>query len=108
VRLRERFGPGANAEIDVHGGAGVEQWVAESKWFHGRKVGVKEIKKLLKKAEIVQRHREADLVRVWFFGHDGLTKKAEVLMQEKGVFCSTRADLDELLEYVNLRRLPTL
>jgi hypothetical protein len=71
-------------------------------------VGVKEIKKRLKKAEIVQLHREADLVRVWFFGHDGLTKKAEVLMQEKGVFCSTRADLDELLEYVNLRRLPTL
>ena len=37
VRLRERLGPGKNSEMDVHGGAGAEQWVAESKWRAGRK-----------------------------------------------------------------------
>jgi len=108
VRLRERLGPGAGAEIDVHGGADIEQWVAESKWFSGRKVGIAEIKEVLFKAEIVREDRNAQWVRVWFFGHDGFTKEAVDLMQEKEVLWSTRADLDELLEYVNLRRLPKL
>jgi hypothetical protein len=38
VRLRERFGPGAETEIDLHAAAGIEQWVAESKWRSQRKV----------------------------------------------------------------------
>ncbi|MEK8016342.1 MAG: hypothetical protein VSS75_005690 [Candidatus Parabeggiatoa sp.] len=108
VRLRERLGPGMGAEIDVHGAAGIEQWVAESKWYQGRKVGLSEIQKLLDKASIVIRNRETDFVRVWFFGHDGFTKEAEKFMQEQGIFWSTRADLDKLLDYVKLRRLPTL
>jgi len=106
VRLREQLGPGAGSEIDVHGGAGIEQWVAESKWLSDRKVGISLIKKLLDKAEMVKKDREADWVRVWFFSHEGFTNEAEKFMQEKGIFWSTRADLDELLEYVNLRRLP--
>jgi len=107
VRLRERLGPGLACEMDVHGGAGAEQWVAESKWIAGRKVGVKEVNQLLDKAEIVRKDRDADIVRAWFFGHDGFTKDAETLMLEKGVFWSTREDLDGLLDYVKLRRLPT-
>ncbi len=107
VRLRERLGPGLGCEMDVHGGAGAEQWVAESKWIAGRKVGVKEVNQLLDKAEIVRKDRDADIVRAWFFGHDGFTKDAETLMLGKGVFWSTREDLDGLLDYVKLRRLPT-
>jgi hypothetical protein len=38
--------------------------------------------------------------------HDGFT--AEALKQERGVFWSTAADLDALLEHVGLRRLPEL
>lgn len=108
VRLRERLGPGAGIEIDVHGGAGIEQWVAESKWVEDRKVGVKDIKELLQKAKIVKKDRNAKVVRTWFFGHDGFTPKAKDLMQEHGMFWSTRKELDELLEYVKLRRLPKL
>jgi hypothetical protein len=108
VRLRERLGPGDGCEMDVHGGAGAEQWVAESKWIAGRKVGIKEVNQLLDKAKMVQKDRDADLVRAWFFGHDGFTKEAETLMQEQGVFWSTREDLDGLLDYVKLRRLPSL
>ena len=108
VRLRERLGPGKNSEMDVHGGAGAEQWVAESKWVGGRKAGTKEIKILLEKAEIVRKDRNADIVRVWFFGHEGFTVEAKTLMKEQGVFWSTREDLDGLLDHVKLRRLPKL
>ncbi len=108
VRLRERLGPGDGCEMDVHGGAGAEQWVAESKWIAGRKVGIKEVNQLLDKAKMVQKDRDADLVRAWFFGHDGFTKEAETLMQEQDIFWSTREDLDGLLDYVKLRRLPSL
>jgi len=107
VRLREKLGPGVGTEIDVHGGAGVEQWVAESKWLQGRKVGVPAVKTLLNKAQVVKTDRDADFVRVWFFAHDGFTSDAEKLMRENGVFWSTRAELDGLLDYVKLRRLPT-
>jgi DNA-binding transcriptional MerR regulator len=106
VSLRERLGAGQNAEIDVHGAAGIEQWVAESKWVKD-KVGISEIQKLLDKAEMVRKHRNADIVRVWFFSYNGFTKDAENFMQDNDVLWSTRAELDELLEYVNLRKLPT-
>ncbi len=108
VRLRERLGPGAGTEIDVHGGAAIEQWVAESKWYHDRKVGVVEIKKLLEKAEVVKKDRQAELMRIWFFSYNGFTKEALEFMPQNRVFWSTKVELDELLEYVNLRRLPEL
>ncbi len=108
VRLRERLGPGMGAEIDVHAAAGIEQWVAESKWQQGRKVGLSEIQKLVDKASLVIRNRETDFVRVWFFSYEGFTNEAEDFMQKQGIFWSTHADLDKLLEYVKLRRLPTL
>jgi len=108
VGLRERLGAAEGMEIDVHGWAGAEQWVAESKWIAGRKVGVKEVNQLIDKAKMVQKERDADIVRAWFFSHDGFTKEAETLMQEQHIFWSTREDLDGLLDYVKLRRLPTL
>ena len=108
VGLRERLGGSAGAEIDIHGWAGIEQWVAESRWIIGRKMGVKEVNELLEKAELVRQDRDADLVRVWFFGHDGFTEEAYKLMEKKGVFWSTREDLDGLLKYVKLRKLPKL
>ncbi len=108
VRLRDKLGPGSGCEIDVHGGAGLEQWVGESKWIAGRKVGLKEIKTLLDKAEMVRKDRQAELVRVWFFGAEGFAPKAMTLIQEKGVLWSTKEDLDGLLDYVKLRRLPAL
>jgi len=57
---------------------------------------------------VVKKDREADLVRVWIFGNDGFTLEAEKFMSAKAVFWSTREDLDGLLEYVNLRRLPPI
>jgi len=108
IRLRERLGPGAGSEIDVHGGAGMEQWVAESKWQRGRKVGPGDIQKLLDKAEVVKRDRQAERMRIWFFSYEGFSEEALELMPKQGLLWSTKDDLDGLLDYVKLRRLPKL
>jgi len=106
LRLREKLGIGKDREIDLHGAAGIEHWVAESKWWRDRTVGISLVKKLLDKAEMVKKERNPDFVRVWFFAHNGFTQEAEIFMQEHKVFWSTRADLDKLLAHVGLRSLP--
>ena len=108
VRLRERLGSGLGKEIDIHGAAGIEHWVAESKWYQDRTVGVELVKKLLEKAEVVKKERTPDFVRVWFFAHNGFTKEAINFMQQQNVFWSNREDLDALLALVGLRTLPKL
>jgi hypothetical protein len=108
VRLRERLGSGTGVEIDVHAGAGGEQWVAESKWQQNHKASITDIRKLLDKAEIVKQDREAKLMRIWFFSYDGFAPKVLDFMSEHGVLWSTKEDLDGLLDYVKLRRLPKL
>nr|VFK71444.1 MAG: ATPase [Candidatus Kentron sp. UNK] len=107
VRLRERFGIGPDREVDLHGAAGLEHWVAESKWQRDRLVGIPPIEKLLEKAAMVKKECDPDFVRAWFFSHGGFTEEAEGFMQEKDVFWSTREDLDGLLDHVGLRRLPS-
>ncbi|VFN00675.1 MAG: hypothetical protein BECKG1743D_GA0114223_106181 [Candidatus Kentron sp. G] len=106
VHLRERFGIGPDREVDVHGAAGLEHWVAESKWYRDRLVGMAPIEKLLKKAEMVRKECTPDLVRIWFFSHSGFTEEAKDFMADKGVLWSTRAELDALLDHTGLRRLP--
>jgi len=107
VSLREQLGAGSNAEMDVHGAAGTEQWIAESKWHQERKVGPKEVQKLLDKAKFLRQYRKADLVRLWFFSYHGFTGEAQQLMKDNDVLWSTRQELDELLDWVKLRQLPT-
>ena len=108
VRLRERLGAGAETEIDLHGAAGIEQWVAESKWRSERKVSPTEVQQLLDKAQVVKLDRNADIMRLWFFSFDGFSPKALELMSEHGIYWSTQEDLNGLLDYVKLRRLPAL
>ncbi len=48
------------------------------------------------------------ILRLWFFAHDGFTENAEELMKEKGVLWSVRQDLDNLLKFVGLRQLPNI
>ena len=106
MTLRECFGIGPNREVDIHGAAGIEHWVAESKWHRDRPVGILAIEKLLEKADMVKQECDPDFVRVWFFSHGGFTQEAKAFMKEKGVLWSTREDLDGLLDHTGLRRLP--
>ncbi len=108
VRLRERLGAGAETEIDLHAAAGIEQWVGESKWRSQRKVSPSEVHQLLTKAEVVKLDREAEIMRLWFFSYEGFSQPAIDLMSEHGIFWSTGEDLNGLLDYFKLRRLPEL
>ncbi len=105
---RTRLGAAADMEIDVEAAAGKEMWICESKWWKGKKVGVKEVESLLYKGELLQKKEGPGLriLRLWFFAHDGFTQEAEELMTEKGVLRSNREDLDGLLSHAGLKRLP--
>ena len=107
---RVRLGAGIEKETDIYAAAGAEVWIGESKWWREKKVGRSEVETFLRKRELV---REAEgeglqVLRLWFFAHDGFTEEAEALMREKGVLWSTRQDLDNLLKSVGLRQLPDM
>jgi hypothetical protein len=110
VKLRTRLAGGKGMEIDVEGGAGKERWICESKWWSGRKAGRTEVESLLRKGEAVKEEagKGLQILRLWFFAHDGFTGEAEALMKEKGMLWSVREDLDGLLKSVGLRQLPEL
>jgi hypothetical protein len=107
---RVRLGAGAEKEIDIYAAAGAEVWIGESKWWQRRKVGRVEVETFLRKGEVVREAEGKDLqvLRLWFFAHDGFTEEAEALMKEKDMLWSVREDLDGLLEHVGLRCLPIL
>ena len=110
VKLRSRVGGGKGMEIDVEGGAGKERWICESKWWVGRKVSQAEVESLIRKGNIIKEAvgEGLQILRLWFFAHDGFTEDAEALMREKGVLWSARDNLDRLLESVGLRCLPNI
>ena len=82
--------------------------MAESKWRSQRKVSPTEVHQFLEKAQLVKLDRKAEIMRLWFFSYEGFSPKALELMSEHGIWWSTHADLNGLLDYVKLRRLPAL
>ncbi len=110
IDQRRKPGTGKKTEVDIYAAAGPEIWMAESKWWNGEKVGADVVRTLLRQAEIVRNRKKEVLktLRLWIFAHDGVTAPAEELMRQNGVLWSTRAELDELLQMVNLRTLPVL
>ena len=76
----------------------------------GAKSGVKVVRRLLEQGEEVRRREEAILrrLRLWLFAHDGVSGEAKRLLEQHGVLWSSRAELDGLLEAVQLRKLPLL
>ncbi len=110
IDQRHRPGAGPKMEIDIYAAAGKEVWLAESKWWNKRKVGMDVINNMLAQAEIVKEREGKHLktLRLWLFAHDGVTEEAEKRIQKKGILWSDRGDLDSLLEAVKLRKLPEL
>ncbi len=82
--------------------------MAESKWHSQRQASSTEVHQLLSKAQVVKLDRDAEIMRLWFFSYDGFSKPARDLMSEHGIFWSTQEDLNGLLDYLKLRRLPEL
>ncbi|MCP4691646.1 MAG: hypothetical protein GY859_26605 [Desulfobacterales bacterium] len=110
IDQRHRPGAGKKVEVDIHGGAGSEKWLAESKWWTKKKIGPDTVETLLEQADVVKEREGEDLetLRLWIFAYDGATGPAMELMKEHGVLWSTRAELDGLLETARLRKLPVL
>ncbi len=108
IRHRTRLGAAPDMEIDVEAAAGGEMWICESKWWRGRKAGVKEVESLLYKGRLLREKAGPGLetLRLWLFAHDGFSKEARELMAEKKVFWSDRKDLNGLLAYAGLKQLP--
>ncbi len=101
VRHRYRPGSGKGREIDVIGAAGPEQWVCQSKWVEGDKIGVSVLKGLVSQADTVQKDIDPQVLRMWLFAHDGLTSKSKAFAEEHGILWSSRRELDELLVYLD-------
>ncbi|MGE0087590.1 MAG: hypothetical protein AB7S75_24535 [Desulfococcaceae bacterium] len=108
IHHRVRLGAAADMEVDVYAAAGSEVWLCESKWWRGRKAGIKDAESLIKKGNQVRENmgERLEILRLWFFAHDGFTSEAEEFMTEKGVLWSNREDLNALLAHAGLKCLP--
>lgn len=105
VDSRVRLGSGPEQEIDILGAAGPVEWVCESKWSK-KKASKDVVELLISKARKQKERSKPDVVNIWLFSNDGLTKEAEHTASENGVLWSSREDLDKLLQYLGLRPLP--
>jgi hypothetical protein len=110
IQHRFRLGGGSGMEIDVYAAAGSELWIGESKWWKDRKAGLNDVKVLSKKAEQVRCFRGEGLktLRIWFFSYSDFTKEAHEFMQENDMLWSSQKELNDLLNYAGLRRLPEI
>lgn len=108
VRHRMILGSGRGREIDVVGAGGGYNWVCQSKWVKGKRVGVSAVRELLEQREIVRKDLDAITMSAWLFACEGLTPEAEKLADSEGVFWSDVHDFNGLLEHLGLRRLPEL
>ncbi|MBV7330912.1 hypothetical protein KFU94_22245 [Chloroflexi bacterium TSY] len=108
VNHRVRLKSGQGQEIDLLAAIGTEKWVCQSKWVTSRKIGTATLTELLNQAAAVEKEFEQQSVRVWLFAHEGLTQEAEELAREKNILWSNREQFDELLSYLDLRKLPEL
>ena len=83
-------------------------WVCQSKSVTSQKIGPAVLHKLMARAEAVWAEYDPISVRMWLFAHEGLTAEALALAQQEGILWSTREQLDELLTYLDLQKLPAL
>jgi hypothetical protein len=108
IEHRGRLGIGLGQEIDIYAAAGIEGWIAESKWWEGKKVGLSIVERLLEQAKQLKDRQELDILRIWLFAYYGVTEEAKTFMSEHDILWSDRTDLDALLTLAKLRTLPEL
>ncbi len=108
VRHRMTLGSGKGREIDVVGAGGGYNWVCQSKWVKGKKVGPSAVKELMEQREVVRKDLDAITMTAWLFACEGLTPEAEKLAEAEGILWSKIHDFNELLTHMGLRKLPDL
>ena len=72
------------------------------------KVGVEVIENMLKQKEIVNEQEGEYLTQIhlWLFACNGVTEKAQELINKHNILLSTKQELNYLLKFLNLRKLP--
>jgi len=107
IRQRNRLSIGKGMEIDIFAAGAEEVWLAESKWQE-TKVGVDVIENMLKQKEIVNEQEGEYLTQIhlWLFACNGVTANAQELINKHNILLSTKQELNNLLEFLNLRKLP--
>ncbi len=107
---RTRLGAGKDMELDIEAAAGSEIWIGESKWWKDRKAGIHDVEILMSKGDLFRRKEGPGLktLRIWFFSYSGFTEEAEEFIKENCILWSSKKELNDLLNYAGLRRLPEL
>jgi len=107
---RTRLGAGKDMELDIEAAAGSEIWIGESKWWKDRKAGIHDVEILMSKGDLFRRKEGPGLktLRIWFFSYSGFTQEAEEFIKENGILWSSKKELNDLLNYAGLRRLPEI
>jgi len=107
INQRHQIRMGKGMEIDIFAAGANEIWLAESKW-QDKKVGVDVIRNMLKQQEIIkeQEGQYLEKSQLWLFASNGVTKKAQELIDKHSILLSTKQELNRLLTYMNLRQLP--
>ncbi|MEM7537836.1 MAG: hypothetical protein AAF639_37040 [Chloroflexota bacterium] len=106
VNHRVRPRSGAGNDIDILASIGGHMWVCQSKWVVDRKMSVKVVQELLDQAAYIQTKDNPRILYKWLFAHNGLTDDALKLAEKENVFWSTREQLDNLMTFLGLRKLP--
>jgi len=83
--------PDGQIEVDVLA-EGDERWAVEVKW-RGKVAGEKELTALLQKARTLD-------ARPWFISRDGFTPAAQAYAAAHDILISSRADVEELEQYL--------
>jgi AAA+ ATPase superfamily predicted ATPase len=107
---RTRLGAGKDMELDIEAAAGSEIWIGESKWWKDRKAGIHDVEILMNKGDLFRRKEGPGLktLRIWFFSYSGFTEEAEEFIKENGILWSSKKELNDMLNYAGLRRLPEI
>jgi AAA+ ATPase superfamily predicted ATPase len=92
ARVAPYLSPDGQIEVDALAEGEALRWVVEIKW-RNRQSGLKEIQKLLHKAQSLQG-------QPWYISQAGFTDEAAAFARENGVFLSSRAEIEALAKRV--------
>ncbi|KPA19149.1 ATPase domain protein, prokaryote domain protein [Candidatus Magnetomorum sp. HK-1] len=109
IDQRVRLESGKGKEIDIFASAGLNIWIAESKWKKDP-VGKDVVENLIWQGNLIKKKRGEDLknLTLWLFASNGVTEDAKKIMAENGILWSTKENLNALLIDSGLRKLPDI